>query len=41
MVRHKRMSKRAYKHTGSGMRQQPVARSKERASLGAISTKRL
>lgn len=39
MVRHKRMSKRACKHTGSGMCQQPVTRSKDRAPIGAISPK--
>ncbi len=41
MVRHRRMSKRARKHAGGGMCQQPITRSKDRAPLGAISPKSL
>lgn len=41
MVRGGRMTKRACKHADGGMCQQPITRSKDRAPLGAISTKRL
>lgn len=41
MAQRRRMSKRACKHTGNGMCQQQVTRSKDRAPIGAISPKSL